>query len=191
VRKLTEETAMHEMTAANLRSAFGGECMAYRRYIVWGEKAAADGHPNVARLFGAIAHAEAIHATNHFKALARESGDSLVASVAGFGLGSTSGNLVGAIDGETFEVNEMYPAYLETAKLQDEKRARLSFHYALEAEQTHIDLYSKAKEAVDGGADMPLGPVQVCEVCGWTAEGEIPEKCPICAAKRDRFRTFE
>ena len=79
-----------------------------------------------------------------------------------------------------------------TSSEQDAQVAAfLQKFYALAAEQTHIDLYGKAKEAVDGGADMPPGPVQVCEVCGWTVEDEIPEKCPICAAKRDRFRTFE
>jgi rubrerythrin len=181
---------MHDMTAANLRSAFGGECMAYRRYLVWGDRAEKDSFPNVARLFRAIADAEAVHATNHFNALADDAGDALVASMAGFGIGSTSENLQGAIDGETFEVNEMCATYLEAAKLQEEKRARLSFHYALAAEQTHIDLYGKAKQSVDAAGDVDLGPVQVCEVCGWTAEGEIADKCPICAAKRDQFRTL-
>ena len=33
---------MNEMTAANLRSAFGGESQARMRYIVWGKKAEAD-----------------------------------------------------------------------------------------------------------------------------------------------------
>jgi len=31
----------------------------------------------------------------------------------------------------------------------------------------------------------------VCEVCGYTVEGEAPEKCPICSAKRDQFVSFE
>jgi rubrerythrin len=28
-------------------------------------------------------------------------------------------------------------------------------------------------------------------VCGWTHEGDIPEKCPICDAGPDEFTTFE
>jgi rubrerythrin len=49
-----------------------------------------------------------------------------------FGLGSTSQNLQGGINGETFEITEMYPTYIEMAKFQGEKGAELSFHYALE-----------------------------------------------------------
>jgi rubrerythrin len=160
------------------------------RYRIWGEAAETEGFPNVGRLFRAIAHAERVHAANHFGELRNETGAFLVPSMAGFGHGSTSQNLEGAIEGETFEINEMYPAYLGTAKQQKERGAQLSFHYALAAEKIHAEMYTKAKECVDGGGDVQLGPVQVCEVCGYTAEGDIPEKCPICAAKEDKFRTF-
>jgi rubrerythrin len=181
---------MHDMTAGNLRSAHGGESMAHMRYLVWGEKAAKDGFPKVARLFRAIAHAERVHAWNHFAELRDEAGAHLVPSTAGFGLGTTSRNLEGAIEGEMFEVEEMYPAYLDTAKSQKERGAQLSFHYALSAERIHAAMYQKAKQAVDGGADLELGPVQICEVCGYTAEGEAPDKCPICTATREQFRAF-
>ncbi|UCC67172.1 MAG: rubrerythrin family protein [Armatimonadota bacterium] len=181
---------MHAMTAGNLRSAYGGESMAHMRYLAWGNKAAKDGFPNVARLFRAIAHAERVHAMNHFARLRGEGGDYLVPSMAAFGLGSTSANLVGAIGGETFEVEEMYPAYLETAERQGEKAAVVSFNYALEAEKTHAALFTRAKEAVDGGHDLELRPVQICEVCGWTYEGEAPEECPICGAGRDKLTAF-
>ncbi|HUT36907.1 MAG TPA: rubrerythrin family protein [Planctomycetota bacterium] len=181
---------MHAMTAANLRSAFGGESMAHMRYKVWGAKAAADGFPNVARLFTAISHAEQVHATNHFKAMADEAGAHLVASGAGFGLGSTSQNLAGAIEGETFEVEEMYPAYIAVARDQGEKGAVQSFHYAVTAEKFHAALYAEAKKAVDAGRDMKIGPVVICGVCGYTAEGAVPAKCPICGAAKDQFTTF-
>jgi len=164
--------------------------MAHMRYLVWGDKADKDGFPNVARLFRAIAYAEQVHATNHFVRLRGEGGDYLVASMAAFGLGSTSANLVGAIGGETFEVEEMYPAYLETAERQGEKEAVVSFNYALQAEKTHAALFKQAKEAVDGEHDLELGPVQICEVCGWTYEGEAPDECPICGARRDKFTAF-
>jgi rubrerythrin len=108
-----------------------------------------------------------------------------------FGEGSTSQNLQGGIMGETYEITEMYPTYLETAKFQEEKRAQLSFHYALEGEKTHLALFQKAKDAIDSGAkDVSLGPVRVCTVCGWTHEGDMPDKCPICGASRDKIDTF-
>jgi len=181
---------MHEITAANLRNAYGGESMAHMRYRTWGDKAEQDGFPNTARLFRAITFAEQIHANNHFRELKDQVGAFLCASGAIFGLGGTSQNLQGGIDGETFEVNEMYPTYLETAKFQGEKGAQQSFYYALSAEKTHAALFQKAKTAVDSGKDVKLGPVQVCTVCGFTHEGDAPDKCPICGAKKEKFRTF-
>lgn len=182
---------MHEMTAANLRSAYGGESMAHMRYIRWGDKAEEDGFPNVARLFRAISFAEEVHATNHFNVMADVDGDFLVASMAGFGVGTTSENLQGAINGETFEINEMYPSYMAVAEMQEESGAKRSIHYAISAEKIHAAMYQEAKQSVDGGKDIDLGPVQICSVCGYTAEGKIPEKCPICGAAPEKFRSFE
>ncbi|KKL79881.1 hypothetical protein LCGC14_2010380 [marine sediment metagenome] len=182
---------MHEMTAANLRSAFGGESMAHMRYKVWGAKAGAEGYPNVARLFVAIASAEQVHATGHFKAMKDVGGAFLVAAGGGFGLTATSENLAGAIQGENFEVAEMYPSYIAVAEDQDEKAAVRSCRYALEAEKLHAALYTRAKEAVDAGKDVELAAVQVCSVCGHTVEGDAPDACPICAAVKAKFTAFE
>jgi len=181
---------MHEMTAANLRNAYGGESMAHMRYRTWGDKAEQDGFPNTARMFRAIHFAEQIHANNHFRELRDLVGGFGCSSGAIFGLGSTSQNLQGGIDGETFEINEMYPTYLETAKFQGEKGAERSFFYALSSEKTHAAFFQKAKASVDSGKDVKLGPMQICTVCGWTAEGDAPDKCPICGAKKEKFRTF-
>mgnify|MGYP000274200513 FL=1 len=181
---------MQAMTAANLRSAFGGESMAHMRYKVWGARAAADGFPNVARLFTAISHAEQVHATNHFKAMAAEAGAHLVAAGGGFGLGTTSANLAGAIEGETFEIEEMYPAYMAVARAQGEREAIQSIQYAVSAEKFHAALYAEAKKAVDAGQDMKLGTVQICGVCGHTLEGEAPARCPTCAAAKSQFKAF-
>ncbi|MCX6349906.1 MAG: rubrerythrin family protein, partial [Candidatus Aureabacteria bacterium] len=65
-----------------------------------------------------------------------------------------------------------------------------SIHYAISAEKIHAAMYQEAKQAVDGGKDLELGPVQICGVCGYTAEGEAPEKCPVCGAVRAKFRAF-
>jgi rubrerythrin len=84
----------------------------------------------------------------------------------------------------------MYPTYLETAKFQGEKGAQQSFYYALSAEKTHAAFFKKAKDAVDSGKDVKLGPMQICTVCGYTVEGDAPDKCPICGSKKEKFRTF-
>jgi rubrerythrin len=115
VRKVTEE---------NLRMAFAGKSQAHMRYQIFADKAEKDNYPNIARLFRAIAYAERVHATNHFKAL----GD----------LDGSADNLEAAIGGETFEVQEMYPAYDAVAKLQGEREAERSVNFALEAEKSTL-----------------------------------------------------
>ena len=182
---------MHDMTAANLRSAFGGESQAHMRYKIWGDKAEVDGFSNVARLFRAVSRAEQAHATGHFRAMRSVAGGFDVTSAAGFGLGGTGENLQGAIDGETFEINEMYPAYLSVANMQGESSAVRSMEYAISAEKIHADMYTRAKQAVDAGNDMELGTVHICTVCGHTLEaGEAPDTCPICNAKKEKYVTF-
>lgn len=167
---------MHKMTKANLEAAFAGESQAHMRYLIFADKAEKEGLPNVARLFRAVAFAERAHATNHLKALDM--------------VGDSADNLEEAIGGETFEVEEMYPAYAAAAERQEEKKALRSMNWALEAEKVHAGLYTKARQAVLAGGDVELGDMHICDVCGWTVEGEPPDKCPICGAKHDRFKKF-
>jgi len=181
---------MHPMTAENLRSAFGGESQAHMRYLIWAEKAEKDQFPNVARMFRAISRAEQSHATGHFRAMGEVAGAFPVTSGAGFGYGATSENLAGAIEGETFEIEEMYPAYLEVAKMQGEAAAVKSMTYAIEAEKIHAAMYAKAKDAVDAGKDVTLGPVHICPLCGYTHEGDLPDRCPICNLAGAMFESF-
>ena len=167
---------MHKMTRANLEAAFAGESQAHMKYLAFSAKADKEGFPNVARLFKAIAYAEQVHATSHLKTLK--------------GVGETAENLVAAIGGETYEVDEMYPAFIAVAKVQEEKAAVRSNEWAMEAEKIHAEMYGAAKAAVEGGNDAEVGQVYVCVVCGWTGEGEPPDECPLCKAKKEKFVTF-
>ncbi len=181
---------MRDMTAANLRSAFGGESQAHMRYLIYAGAAAEEGLANTSRLFTAISDAERVHASHHFATMADVGGGFPVTSMAGFGLGSTSDNLVVAIEGETFEINEMYPAYKVVAKDQGEDAAEESFKWAYVSEKTHAKLFKKAKESVDAGKDPELGTIQVCQVCGFTLEGDAPDKCPVCQQPKESFKAF-
>ncbi len=125
-----------EMTETNLRSAFAGESQAHIRYKIFAERAEKSGWPNVARLFNAISLAERIHAGNHFRNILSKGGFQTV-SAAVFGARNTSEDLQACIDGETFEINEMYPAYKAVAQFQGEKAAETTFTWALEAEKIH------------------------------------------------------
>lgn len=178
---------MNAMTQANLRSAFGGESMAHMRYRIWGEKAEKEGFPTVSRLFMCTSDAEQVHATLHFNALKDIGGDFPVTAMAGFGLTDTSENLQGAIDGELFEVTQMYPTYIAAAELQGEKTAVRAMRYAVEAEQVHADLFTLAKEAVDGGKDLEAEVMLLCPVCGYISLTGEEKNCPICNVKSEMF----
>ncbi|MEM3485207.1 MAG: rubrerythrin family protein [Candidatus Methanomethyliaceae archaeon] len=167
---------MKKMTEENLKTAFSGESQAHMKYTIFADVAEENGYKNVARLFRAIAYAERVHATNHLRELGS--------------VKETKENLQMAIDGENYEVEEMYPAFKAVAELQREFGALRSINYALQAEKIHSAMYTKAKQFVEEGRDPEIKEIQVCPVCGYTVEGEAPEKCPVCGTSRDKFRKF-
>lgn len=166
--------------------------MAHLRYLIFSEVAENEKFPNVARLFKAIAHAEYVHARNHYNLFKELNVDLKVVAEAPFGPGTTSKNLELSIRGEEFEVEEMYPAYIALAEAQEMKNAVRSFKWALEAEKIHSKLYREAKSYVDRGEDWPLeGSIWICPVCGHTYVGaEPPEKCPVCGAPKNKYLKF-
>jgi rubrerythrin len=167
---------MQDMTASNLKEAFAGESQAHMKYAIFADVAEEEGYPEVARLFRAISYAERVHATNHLRELGS--------------VGDTAANLKAAGAGETYEVEQMYPIFKEVAKMQGEKGAIRSTHYALEAEKLHIDLYHGAEELVLAGHDIEGRPIYICPVCGYTVVGEPPAKCPVCAEPAENFHQF-
>ncbi len=168
---------MRVMTEQNLRDAFSGESQAHMRYQIYAEVAEKEGLKNVARLFKAIAYAELVHARNHLKELG--------------GINDSTANLQDGIDGETFEIEEMYPAYKVVAELQEEKGAVRSTHYALEAEKIHAVMFTDAKKTVMEKKDIEIGTIQICDICGYTHDGDAPDKCPICSAPKSKFLAFD
>jgi len=88
------------------------------RYLIFSDIAQQERFPEITRLFRAIAYAEQVRSTDHFRILSYLKGGFITLGMAGFGPGDTVKNLDIAIEGETFEINEMYPVYLETAKFQ-------------------------------------------------------------------------
>ncbi len=167
---------MKEKSEKNLNDAFAGESQAHMKYMAFGDKAERENLPNVARIFRANSFAEQIHATNHFRTLS--------------GIQSTSENLQAAVEGETYEVEEMYPAFIKDAQEELEPAAERMSIWAKAAEEVHAGLYKKAKIAVDSGSDVDLEAIHVCQVCGFTMEGEAPDICPVCGTPKDRFTQF-
>jgi len=167
---------MKKMTEQALEAAFAGESMAHMKYLAFSEIAEKDGFSKLANLFIAIAYAEQVHAHNHARALGL--------------LKKTPENIEAGISGENFEIEEMYPAYDAIAKLQGEKRAERSIHYAIEAEKIHEEMYKSALQKVNAGEDIDEAEIYVCPVCGHTHYGKPTEKCPICNLGPDKYRKF-
>ena len=167
---------MKKMTEQFLKEAFAGESQAHMKYLNFAQKAAEEGKENVARLFRAASYAEQVHASRHLAVMG--------------GVGGTAENLAAAAGGEGFEIEEMYPAYIAVAIDQDEPEAQESFNHALQTEKVHRDLYERAKKAVDAGGDAAIDVLWVCDFCGYTMEGDPPDKCPLCGNPKKSFVKF-
>lgn len=164
-------------TPQNLKEAFSGESQANRTYLAFAKKAEQEGLSQIARLFRAAAYAETIHALNHLKIIGKTK--------------SSLENLKTAVSGETFEFDEMYPKYIETAKQEGNKKATWSFDVANKVEKIHAKLFSKAIEDLENNRDLANTDYYVCEVCGNTVQGVAPEKCPICGAPKKQFKLIQ
>ncbi len=161
-------------TQENLQAAFAGESQANRRYLFFAEKADREGHSQIARLFRAVAEAETVHARSHLEVMG--------------GIKSTKDNLEVAINGESYEFTKMYPVFVEQAKSESNRRAEVGFDWANKVEKVHHNLYEKARQALEGGQQLEDKPYFVCQVCGNTVLGEVPERCPICGAPSGKFK---
>jgi rubrerythrin len=168
---------MESLTRRNLRQAIAGESEANRRYLAYAQKADDEGFKNVARLFRAIAATETIHANNHLRAAGE--------------IQTTLENAQKALRGEVEESTGLYPMFMDQAKRDADNEALTSFFYASEAEKTHADLYEKAVDALNKGHDMDLGKIYICKVCGYTVEGNAPEKCYTCGEGKEAFVLYE
>ena len=175
-KRLPKPEDLRAMTRESLAAAFAGESQAAEKYLVFAEQAEDEGLPQIAKLFRAISFAETRHARNHLRVMG--------------GIGATADNLETAFDGESFEVDEMYPAYEEIAVTQGNAQAKRSIRFALKAEMDHKWMYEQARERALEGRDADDQPVSVCEICGHTVIGDLPDKCPVCAAGKEYYKTF-
>jgi len=161
-------------TVDNLKAAFAGESQANRKYLAFAKKADVEGFPQIAKLFRAAAEAETVHAHAHLRVLN--------------GVKSTAENLNEAVNGETFEFTDMYPKFIEEARVEGNTAALISFDNANKVEQIHANLYKKAIESINNKQDLPSAELFVCPICGDTFVGETPDKCPICGTVKEKFQ---
>ncbi len=163
---------MQERTQRNTYEAFVGEAKAYFRLLAFARKAEAEDYAQIAKLFRAVAAAEGVHAERHLRQL----GEAVVQQ--------TEDNLSSSFERES-AVNEVYyPQFIREAEEEGERAAALVFSQARDVEEGHAMLYKRAMGAMlrDESHDY-----HVCRVCGYIAEREAPDRCPVCNAKREQF----
>ena len=161
-------------TTENLKAAFAGESQANRKYLAFAWKADEENMPGISKLFRATAESETIHAMNHLRALGE--------------IKTTKENLEAAVSGENYETDTMYPEFLKVAEEENEVAAKISFMGAGKVEKFHSEMYKRILEKVLSGENIETQDYFVCQVCGYTAEGEAPEVCPVCGAPKEKFK---
>jgi len=175
-------------TIDNLRTGIKGETTASAKYAAFANKAKAEGHATIAKLFEAASKSEGIHAANQRKAL-ESLGEKMEGFKPAFEVRNTRDNLEAAIDGETYETNAMYPEYLSDAKTEKAEKADKSLHWAFDTELKHLVFYKKALSALDLKTEKTL-PCEyvVCPVCGNTYDfATVDEKCAFCGTVKIKF----
>lgn len=157
-------------TQKNLQEAFAGESQANRKYLGYARQAEKEGYPRIAKLFRAVAEAETVHALTHLKHMD--------------GIKSTRENLEEAIAGENHEFKSMYPQMIQEAAEEGKNAVKRSFEFANAVEEVHAGLYKDVLENMD---NQDATDFHVCSVCGYTVEGDAPDKCPVCNAVKKAF----
>ncbi len=154
-------------------AAFVGEAKAHHRLLAFARKAEDEGYDQVAKLFRAVAAAEGVHAERHLRLL----GEAVVKS--------TEENLQYSFEQETTVNQVYYPEFIRDAEGEGEPAAAVTFKQARDVEERHAALYKRALTAMlrDETHDY-----YVCRVCGYVAEREPPDPCPVCNADGEKFR---
>jgi rubrerythrin len=175
-------------TIENLKAGIKGETTASTKYAAFAQKAMEEGNDTIAKLFDAASKAESIHAANHLKVL-EGLGEKMDEFKPEFEVKTTAENLQAAIDGETYEVNTMYPQFLANAETEKVPDATKSFTWALDTEMKHLQFYANALQALNAKAENKL-PFEyaVCPVCGNTYDkARMDANCAFCQTPSEKF----
>jgi rubrerythrin len=103
------------------------------------------------------------------------------------GIKTTMDNLQAAIAGEGYEWETMYPKMIDEAKAEGNKPALVTFDHAWDVEKVHYGLYKNALDSLKAGKDLPAAAIHVCPICGNTFVGDMPDVCPVCNARKEKF----
>jgi rubrerythrin len=185
--------AGYETTIKNLLAAYVGETNARAQYLAFAQQADSEGLSGIASLFRAAARAEQIHAGNQARVL-RQMGSEARADVSPVKVRNTIENLKTALAAEKYEIETMYPGFIEEARIHINSTASRAFTWALEAEKTHDRLYTNAIPLVEASqTDSWVGAPRefyVCPVCACTSEERHTDNCNVCGYPSERAESI-
>jgi rubrerythrin len=163
---------MPTKTEANLAYAFAAESKATARNSAFAARAEQEGYSQVSRLFRAVSEAESVHARRYLMLMRGK-------------IGPTEENLEAAFENEIRANVEEYPKLIQDAHAEQNSAAEKAFAQARDVESRHAELYKHAMNDMLSERDTIY---HVCQVCGYVAEDEAPENCPICGAVKGKFK---
>jgi rubrerythrin len=164
---------MSDNTEKNLAYAFAAESKASVRNATFARKAEMEGYSQIARLFRAVSDAESVHAHRYLLLMRGK-------------IGTTEENLESAFQSEIKANVEEYPKLMKDASEEGKRSVLNAFSQARDVESLHAELYKKALNDMVSDRETDYF---VCQICGYISEDQAPEKCPICGAIKDKFKS--
>lgn len=128
------DSGVPSVTIANLEAAFAGEAMAHIKYRYFAKLARAAGAEDVAKVFEETADQEVMHAFGHLDLLYPKA--QMTPAKA----------LEIAIEGETHEYTEMYPAFRHLAIEEGHRAAAAEFDEQIAESQVHAAAFRRTLE---------------------------------------------
>jgi rubrerythrin len=156
-----------------LQQAYTGEAKAALRLKIYAEKAEEEGYPQMAKLFRVIAWSEEIHGARALRILKE--------------VGTTEENLAESFESEQGVATVAYGQFVKEAEAEGNRAAVLHFSQSRDVEEAHAKLY---KEAMNHLLAEREATYHVCLICGYIADGLLPEVCPVCGAGKEKFKPF-
>ena len=163
---------MDERLKEAFHKIYEGEAKAALRLKIFAKKADQEELSQMAKLFRVIAFSEEIHGERALRML-REIKDT---------------DLKESFQSETSIAGVAYDHFVELAEEIGDTTASTIFSNSRDVEDGHAKLYKKAINHLIGERETTY---YVCKVCGYVADGVLPEVCPVCSAPKDQFVEFK
>lgn len=173
-------------TIAAMQERYADEIRAHQQYGAYARHALEEGYPNIAHLFRALAHSEAIHARNFGRVL-EQLGAKPEAPELDVQLTTTRDHLEKATAIEADEIDVQYPSVLARLQSEGHQAAIDNTTWAWQAEKQHRDLIIKIRDVASTWFGLLVSRIEgeprhyhVCQICGSTLDEPPVAMCPIC-----------